>query len=131
ASTVPGPAHADLIFPNLSNRTGPYASGGIPLADGYADYFTLLNERDGGINGVRVQVPECETGNNADKGVDCYESMRSLGPVLVQPMSGAIAKRIIPKAVEDGVPVHSMGHAPKEAADGTIFPWTFNFPGTS
>lgn len=41
-----GPAMADLVFPSLSYRTGPFAAGGIPFADGYADYFTLLNERD-------------------------------------------------------------------------------------
>ena len=33
------PAMADLVFPSLSYRTGPYAAGGIPFADGYADYF--------------------------------------------------------------------------------------------
>ena len=50
------PAMADLVFPSLSYRTGPYAAGGIPFADGYEDYFTLLNERDGGIGGVPVRV---------------------------------------------------------------------------
>ena len=35
------PVMADLVFPSLSYRTGPYAAGGIPFADGYADYFTL------------------------------------------------------------------------------------------
>ena len=66
------PALADsLVFPSLSYRTGPYAAGGIPFADGYADYFTLLNERDGGIGGVKVSVPECETGYNTEKGVEC------------------------------------------------------------
>ena len=49
---VATPVLADLVFPSLSYRTGPYAAGGIPYADGYADYFTLLNERDGGIGGV-------------------------------------------------------------------------------
>ena len=29
---------------------------GIPFADGYADYFHLLNERDGGIGGVPTQL---------------------------------------------------------------------------
>ena len=43
------PALAELTFASLSYRTGAYASNGIPLADGYADYMTLLNERDGGI----------------------------------------------------------------------------------
>ena len=31
-----GPAMAELVFPSLSYRTGPYAAGGIPFADGYA-----------------------------------------------------------------------------------------------
>ena len=50
-----GPALADLVFPSLSYRTGPYAANGIPFADGYADYFTLLNERDGGIGGLATR----------------------------------------------------------------------------
>jgi branched-chain amino acid transport system substrate-binding protein len=29
------PALADLVFPDLSYRTGPYAAGGIPFSDGY------------------------------------------------------------------------------------------------
>ena len=37
------PVMADLVFPSLSYRTGPYAAGGIPFADGYADYFNLLD----------------------------------------------------------------------------------------
>ena len=57
-----GSAAADLVFPSLSYRTGPYAPNGIPFADGFADYFTLLNERDGGIGGVTARVVECETG---------------------------------------------------------------------
>ena len=48
------PAMADLVFPDLSYRTGPYAAGGIPFSDGYNDYFTLVNERDGGIGGTRT-----------------------------------------------------------------------------
>jgi hypothetical protein len=48
------PVMADLVFPSLSYRTGPYAANGIPFADGYADYMTLLNERDGGIGGVKL-----------------------------------------------------------------------------
>ena len=59
ASIAAGPVLADLVFPALSYRTGPYAPNGIPFADGYADYFTLLNERDGGIGGVPTKLLEC------------------------------------------------------------------------
>ena len=38
-----GIAAADLVIPDLSYRTGPYAAGGIPFSDGYQDYFALLN----------------------------------------------------------------------------------------
>ncbi len=54
AMAVATPAMADLVVPNLSYRTGPYAADGIPYADGFNDYFTLLNERDGGIGGEKV-----------------------------------------------------------------------------
>ena len=33
----------------LTYRTGPYAPNGVPFANGFADYLTLLNERDGWI----------------------------------------------------------------------------------
>ena len=38
----------------LTYRTGPYAPNGVPFANGFADYLTLLNERDGGIGGVPI-----------------------------------------------------------------------------
>jgi branched-chain amino acid transport system substrate-binding protein len=34
ASIGAGPALAELTYPSLSYRTGPYAAGGIPFADG-------------------------------------------------------------------------------------------------
>ena len=59
ALTMVSPALADLTFPNLTYRTGPYAVNGIPYADGYADYMTLLNERDGGIGGEKINYIDC------------------------------------------------------------------------
>ena len=43
-----------IFIPLLVYRTGPYAPSGIPIANGFVDYFTLVNERDGGINGVKI-----------------------------------------------------------------------------
>ena len=103
------PVMADLVFPSLSYRTGPYAAGGIPFADGYADYFTLLNERDGGIGGVMTRVVECETGYNTEKGVECYESTKGEGALVYQPLSTGITYQLIPKATADDIPIHSMG----------------------
>lgn len=128
AALAAGPAMADLVFPSLSYRTGPYAANGIPFADGYADYFTLLNERDGGIGGEKVQVVECETGYNTEKGVECYESTKGQGALLYQPLSTGITYQLIPKASADGIPIHSMGYGRTSAKNGKVFKWVFNYP---
>ncbi len=123
------PVMADLVFPSLSYRTGPYAAGGIPFADGYADYFTLLNERDGGIGGVPINMIECETGYNTQKGVECYEATKGEGALVYQPLSTGITYQLIPKATADDIPIHSMGYGRTSAANGKVFSHVFNYPG--
>jgi branched-chain amino acid transport system substrate-binding protein len=121
-------AMADLVIPDLSYRTGPYAAGGIPFSDGYQDYFTLLNERDGGIGGVPIRVIECETGYDTEKGVECYESTKGEGALVYQPLSTGITYQLIPKAQADQIPLHTMGYGRTSAANGEVFNWVFNYP---
>ncbi|QUJ76544.1 ABC transporter substrate-binding protein [Sulfitobacter albidus] len=122
------PVMADLVYPSLSYRTGPYAAGGIPFADGYQDYFTMLNERDGGIGGEITRVLECETGYNTEKGVECYESTKGEGSLVYQPLSTGITYQLIPKTTADGIPMHTMGYGRTSAANGEVFSHTFNYP---
>ncbi|MBB5721080.1 branched-chain amino acid transport system substrate-binding protein [Loktanella ponticola] len=122
------PVMADLVFPSLSYRTGPFAAGGIAFADGYADYFTLLNERDGGIGGVMASVPECETAYNAEKGVECYEATKAEGALVYQPLATSITYQLIPKVEVDGIPLHTMGYGRTSAKNGEVFRHTFNYP---
>ena len=128
AAPMAGPAAADLVFPDLSYRTGAFAAGGIPFSDGYQDYFTLLNERDGGIGGEPVRVVECETGYETERGVECYESTKGEGALVYQPLSTGITYQIIPKAQADGIPIHTMGYGRTSAANGEVFNNVFNYP---
>jgi branched-chain amino acid transport system substrate-binding protein len=134
ASMVPAPAQAqaqDTVFiPLLSYRTGPFASSGIPIADGMRDYLEMINQRDGGINGVRIVIEECETGYDTKKGVECYDSLRSRNPVVVNPYSTGITLQLIPRAAVDKIPVLSMAYGLSASADGGTFPWIFNPPAT-
>jgi branched-chain amino acid transport system substrate-binding protein len=123
-----GPALADLVFPDLSYRTGPYAAGGIPFSDGYQDYMTLLNQRDGGIGGVMTRVIECETAYNTERGVECYESTKGEGALVYQPLSTGITYQLIPRATADGIPLHTMGYGRTSASNGAVFSHVFNYP---
>ncbi|QFU09854.1 hypothetical protein PARPLA_00583 [Rhodobacteraceae bacterium THAF1] len=129
-SVCAGPVMAELTFPSLSYRTGPYAANGIPFADGYADYFTLINERDGGIGGEMINMIECETGYNTEKGVECYESTKGEGALLYQPLSTGITYQLIPRVSADGIPMHTLGYGRTSASDGEVFEWIFNYPAT-
>jgi len=123
-----GFAQTNAFIPLLVYRTGPYAPSGIPIANGFVDYFTLINERDGGINGVKVAWEECETQYDTKQGVECYERLKGKSALLVNPYSTGITYQLIPKAPVDKVVVFSMGYGMSAASDGRWFPWVFNFP---
>ena len=123
-------AQETMYVPSMTYRTGPFAGGGIPFADGMADYFAMLNERDGGIGGVKIVVEECETAYNTQKGVECYEATKGNGALAYSPLSTGITLALIPKAPIDEIPVFSMGYGLSAAAIGETFPWTFVYPTT-
>ncbi len=130
AMMTAGPALADLVIPTLNYRTGPYAPNGIPTADGYSDYLTMLNERDGGVGGVPLVERECETAYNTDKGVECYEALKGEGALVFLPQSTGITYQLIPKGSADGIPIMSPGYGRTSAKNGKVFEWVFNPPGT-
>jgi branched-chain amino acid transport system substrate-binding protein len=94
------------------------------------DYFTMLNERDGGIGGVKLNVEECETGYDTKKGVECYEQVKAKHPAVINPYSTGITLELIPKAAVDKIPILSMAYGLSASAEGNDFPWIFNPPAT-
>ena len=127
-STVSMSFAEELLVPHLTYRVGPFAANGTMGANAITDYFTMLNERDGGIGGLKVNPEECETGYNAQKGVECYESYRGKNPLMHIPNSTGITLQLLQKAPEDEVPIFTMGYGLSAAAKGETFPWAFNYP---
>ena len=115
------------FIPALVYRTGPYAAGGSGFFGGMLDYLSLLNLRDGGINGVMISWEECETAYNSDRGVECYERLKNKGSgaTVVHPLSTGITYRLIERATADNIPIISMGYGRTDATNGKVFPWIF------
>jgi branched-chain amino acid transport system substrate-binding protein len=115
------------FIPMLSYRVGAYAAGGSGIFGGYIDYLSLVNIRDGGINGVKLAWEECETEYNNARGVECYERLKKqgTGASLVMPLSTGITYALIEKATADKIPVVSIGYGRTDASDGRVFPWVF------
>src|ERR1700720_989832 len=133
AIATPALAQNEQFIPNLVYRTGAYAPNGVPFANGIADYYRLINERDGGINGVKIVFEECDTGYATDRGVECYERLKGKGPTgaaYVIPLSTGITFALTEKAAVDKIPIISMGYGPSESPDGSVFQWNFPLLGT-
>ena len=94
-------AEDSIYVPLFTYRTGAFAGSGTPIADGMHDYLTMLNERDGGIGGVKLVVDECETGYDTKKGLECYDAVKPKSPVIVNPWSTGITLSLIPRASVD------------------------------
>jgi branched-chain amino acid transport system substrate-binding protein len=115
----------------LGFREGALKAQGIPVANGYSDYLTLLNERDGGINGVKLVWEECETVYDVTRGVECYERLKSKGPAgapAVSLFSTPLVYALTERATHDQIPLLSIGVGRSDAADGRVFPYVFTPP---
>ena len=101
------------------------------MTDGFIAYLTLLNERDGGINGVHLVWEECETVYDVDRGVECYERLKAKGPTgaaVLQPRGTPISYALMERATHDQIPLLTVGFGRADAADGRVFPYVFNPP---
>lgn len=111
-----------------SYRVGAYASGGSGIYGGWIDYMQLINERDGGVGGVKLTWEECETEYNNARGVECYERLKTKGEsgnTVFQPLSTGITYSVLEKVPQDKIPMVTIGYGRTDAADGRVFPWVF------
>src|SRR5262245_28066217 len=121
------------FIPVLGVREGAHRSFQIPITNGFIDYLTLLNERDGGINGVPLVWEECETVFDVTRAVECYERLKAQGPTGAAAFYSAgtpLAYALTERATRDQIPLVSMGLGRSDAADGRVFPYVFPAPAT-
>ena len=121
----------EQFFPLLVYRTGAYAPNGTPWANGKQDYLKMINARDGGVNGVKLTFEECETAYATDRGVECYERLKTRpGVTLFEPQSTGITFALTDKAPGDKIPLLTVGYGLSAAQDGLSFAWNFPIMGS-
>ena len=119
-------AQDSMYIPIMSYRTGPFAATGIPLMDGHRDYMTYINEVEKGVNGVKIDYEECETGYNTEKGLECYEKTKAKKPLVSIPWSTGITLPVIAKTNVDKIVAYTTGYGLSAGAIGSQFAWVFN-----
>ncbi|MGO9685183.1 MAG: ABC transporter substrate-binding protein [Beijerinckiaceae bacterium] len=132
---VPATGSAEVLSEGIllpDYRIGPFAPNGIPQNDAILEYIELLNARDGGLNGVKLSVQECEDEYQDARGVECYERykhMNAAGLPGLLPLSTGIAFALYDRANVDKVPIITPGYGRLEGADGSRFPYEFPIVG--
>jgi branched-chain amino acid transport system substrate-binding protein len=126
AAALPAGAQPNEQFiPAAFYWVGPYAAGGSGISAGLLDYLSLVNERDGGVGGVKLVWEKCETEYNNTRGVECYERLKSRHPALFHPLSTGITYALIDRAAVDHIPLVTIGYGRTDASDGRVFPYVF------
>jgi branched-chain amino acid transport system substrate-binding protein len=124
-------AAGEQFLPVLVTREGFQRSLQTPITNAYIDYLTLLNERDGGINGVKLVWEECETVYDVPRGLECYERLKVKGPTraaVVHPLNTPLTYALTERATHDQIPLLTVGYGRSDAADGRVFPYVFTAP---
>src|SRR5205814_10012127 len=124
AAAGPAAAQNEQFVPGNFYWVGRYAPGGSGVGGGMIDYFAMLNERDHGINGVKLTWEKCETEYRNDRGVECYERSKNKGPTgasVIHPLSTGITYSLIEKATSDKIPVISFDYGRTGAAARRAF----------
>jgi branched-chain amino acid transport system substrate-binding protein len=124
-------AAGEQFLPVLSIRQGALRFLGIPLAHGFIDYVTLLNARDGGINGVPLVWEDCDTVYDVGRSMKCYERLKTKGPTgaaVFHPPGTHVIYALTERATHDQISLLSMGFGRTDASYGRVFPYVFNPP---
>ena len=89
--------------------------------------MNLINTRDGGVNGVKLTWDECETEYEVERGVECYERLKSQARRSPpgNPLSVGIAYAMIDRITADKIPLITINHGRTDSTDGRVFPYVF------
>lgn len=94
------------------------------LVQATKDYATLLNSK-GGIEGRPIEIVVQDTGNEPQRGIECYEKLKREGVMMFHYMSTPVGNAVLPRHMQDGNIMLSPFYGRSDAVDGDVFKWIF------
>ena len=94
------------------------------LAQAARDYAEILNQK-GGIEGHPIEILVQDTGNEPQRGIECYEKLKLEGAITFDFMSTPVSLAVLPRAMKDGNVKLQSFHGRGDAINGEVFKWIF------
>ncbi|MEP9356754.1 ABC transporter substrate-binding protein [Xanthobacter sp. KR7-65] len=94
------------------------------VAQGAQDLAMHVNA-NGGIEGHPVKIIVRDTGNEPQRGVECYEQMKREGVFMFYFLSTPVTNAVLPRATKDRNILMQSFVGRGDAVDGEVFDWVF------
>jgi branched-chain amino acid transport system substrate-binding protein len=88
------------------------------------DYAAVLNLK-GGIEGHPIDIVVQDTGNEPQRGIECYEKLKREGVMIFDTLSTPVSRAILPRVMSDGNILLQSFVGRGDAIDGEVFKWVF------
>jgi len=94
-------AEKEVVIGSASDLTGPFAGSATGISEGRKGYVRYVNEKLGGIKGVRVKIIDVDTGFNIDREVSAFKKFRDEDKALFMQNQNSGAAYAIERIIEE------------------------------
>jgi branched-chain amino acid transport system substrate-binding protein len=88
------------------------------------DNAEIINAK-GGIEGHPIEIVAQDTGNEPQRGIECYEKLKREGVMVFDFLSTPVSRAVLPRAMADGNVMMQSFAGRGDAIDGDVFKWIF------
>ena len=88
------------------------------------DYADVLNAK-GGLEGQKIELVVQDTGNEPQRGIECYEKLKREGVMIFDTLSTPVSRAVLPRIMQDQNILLQSFVGRGDAIDGDVFKWVF------
>ncbi|MGH7042489.1 MAG: ABC transporter substrate-binding protein [Acetobacteraceae bacterium] len=113
-----------IVIGMQCDRTGPTQIVGNILCPGSDHYVALIN-RNGGVGGYKIFMPETDTQYAVPPAIEEYERDKGRGAIAIALFGTPQTEALAPRLDKDQIPGTCPGFGPASASNGVHFPYVF------